>query len=380
MNVRSLTLVFCVLSGVGLSADERPAVDGFLKAHCYDCHSGEEAESGLDLRRLTGGLDSGHFADWVRIVDRVSAGEMPPPDASTAKPADANRFVRIASSWLKQHQTNEHQPLGRVRARLLTNIQLERTLQDLLGIDIPLASLMPEEPLTRGFASVASGQSVSHFQLQTHLTVVDAGLDEGFRRGTSNPDEFSKQLSAKMIARANPKRRCREPEMLDGSAVVWSGNTTFYGRLPVTTARHNGWYRITLTASSLNTPANHGVWCSVRTGQCVSGSPMLAWAGTFEAANDPQSWTFEALLNKGDMFEIRPADSTLKQARFAGGQIGAGEGSPQNVAGLAIHNMVFEEFHKGPANNEIRQRLFGNVEWKDAVRSEPAELAVSRNR
>ena len=372
MNMRFYILMLTVLFAVRVSADEQAAVRGFLKAHCYDCHSGDSVEAGLNLEQLKFDLDDSNVDQWIHIVDRVSAGEMPPPDSSTVKQADVNRFANATSLRIKQHQQREQQELGRVKARRLTNTQLERTLHDLLGIDIPLASLMPEEPRTNGFASVASGQSISHFQLQTHLSVVDAALDEAFRRATSEPDEFTKVLPAKMVARQNPKRRCREPEMLNGSAVVWSGNTTFYGRLPVTTARRDGWYRIAVTASGLNVPSSNGVWCSVRTGQCVSGSPLLGWAGAFEVTDEPKTWTFEAWLKKDDMFEIRPADSTLKQGRFAGGQIGAGEGTPQNLAGVAIHEMTLERFHKGPSNSEIQALLFGDLQLSDAGRNKSA--------
>ena len=356
----AILLLLSVQSGRGFAHSEtREAMVGYLKAHCFDCHSGEVTESGLDFLQLNGELNTANFEQWVHIVDRVRSGEMPPKDVSTPEIADSDRFLDITSNWLTEYQTHEHQMLGRVRARRLTNLQLERTLQDLLGIDIPLAMQMPEEPRTNGFASVASGQSISHFQLRTHLSVIDAALDEAFSRAANDTDEWSRTLDATKIVRTNARRRCREPEMLDGDAVVWASTLIFYGRLPVTTAREDGWYRITLNASALNLPKEHGVWCSVRTGKCVSGSPMLAWAGAFEATDQPGQWTFEAWLNKGDMFEIRPADSTLKMARFSGGQVGTGEGEPQNVAGLAIHKIQLEHIHKGPSNTDIRQLLFG---------------------
>ena len=126
----------------------------------------------------------------------------------------------------------------------MTNLQLERTLHDLLGIDIPLARLMPDEPRNHDYTTVASGQPMSHFQLQDHLKVVDTALDEAFRRALTKPDEWSKTFGAAQIVRTNPKRRCREPEMLNELAVVWSSRLIFYGRLPITTAREDGWYRI----------------------------------------------------------------------------------------------------------------------------------------
>ncbi|HIK94891.1 MAG TPA: DUF1592 domain-containing protein [Planctomycetes bacterium] len=223
---------------------------------------------------------------------------------------------------------------------------------------------MPDEPRTNGFTTVASGQPMSHFQLQTHLAVVDTALDEAFRRSMSNADERETSFTAQEIARRDPRRRCRELEMLNDKAVVWACRTTFYGRLPATTARYDGWYRIKIKASALNTPRDRGVWCTVRTGPCVSSAPLLGWSGAFEATEEPQEWTFEAWLPRGHMFEIRPGDSTLKMGRFAGGQIGAGEGTPQNLPGLAIHSLTLERFHKGAGNESIRRRLFGKLRSK----------------
>ncbi len=160
--------------------------------------------------------------------------------------------------------------MGRVRSRRLTNAQLERTLHDLFAIDVPLASLMSEEPRTDGFNIIADGQSMSHFQLESHLSVIDAALDAALDRLTSSKEARSRRYTARQLARDNPRRRCRDPEMIDGEAVVWSSGLVFYGRITSTTVRESGWYRITFSASAVNKPKDHGVWCTVRSGRCNS--------------------------------------------------------------------------------------------------------------
>lgn len=365
MRTCATILLFCCLPLVQLAAGEfsvDAAAKDFLAANCMDCHQGQDAEAGLDLTDLpTASSDEAAFDKWVHIVERVQSGEMPPRDYDQPTAESRSRFVKKTSAPLIAHQRQQHEKFGRVRGRRLTNLQLERTLQDLLGIDIPLASRMPEELRTYGYTTVAAGQSISHFQLEDHLKVVDVALDEAFRRALSEPDEWSKRLSAEQVARRLKQRRCREPEMLDGKAVVWSSRLIFYGRLPVTTARQDGWYRLKIKASALNVPEDHGVWCTVRTGKCVSSAPMLAWAGAFEATREPQEWTFEAWLSEGDMFEVRPGDATLKMGRFQGGQVGVGEGTPQNLCGLATHEVELERIHKGLDDQQIRQWLFGDL-------------------
>ena len=121
-------------------------------------------------------------------------------------------------------------------ARRLTNLQLERTLQDLFAIDVPLARLMSDEQRTDGFINIADGQPMSHFQLQSHLTVVDAALDEAFDRAATTEKPFTKHFTAREIARANPRRRCREPEMLKGKSCDLVGADRSF---TAPTARHD---------------------------------------------------------------------------------------------------------------------------------------------
>ncbi len=377
-----MLIVFAARSALAdIPTDIPQPVQAFLENNCFDCHQGSEAEGGLDLESLTSGqLSDKHFDRWVRLFDRVHAGEMPPADYATQKPQEIQSFLNKTGNWLRQHQQQRYESLGRVRGKRLTNLQLERTLHDLLGIDIPLAATMPTDRRTEGFTTVAHGQAMSHFQLAEHLSVVDTAMDEAYRRATTPPDKELREMSAQDVARKDPDSRCREPEMLDGKAVVWNGRTIFYGRMPATEARESGWYRFKIVASSLNTPNNHGVWCTVRTGRCVASAPLLGWVGAFEAKDNAKEWTFEAWVPEEHMLEVRPGDRTMPRARFKGGQIGAGEGQPQGVPGLALHSVSMQRIHRGPDDDQVRQRLFGNFRLRSKSHSESAALVVKNEK
>ena len=131
-------------------------------------------------------------------------------------------------------------------------------------------------------------------------------------------------------------------------------------------------------AAALKSPEDHGVWCTVRSGRCVSSAPLLAWIGAFEATEKPQEWSFEAWLPRGHMLEIRPGDGTLKMARFQGGQVGAGEGDPQEVPGVAIEWIRMERFHRGAGDAGIRQSLFGDLPVAAAERGQPARVVSEK--
>lgn len=356
-------------AGAGELSPPRP-VASFLERHCAACHAGQGAEAGFDLAALAlESDDSGGDARWAVLIDRIAHGEMPPADAEQPKSADRERFLAAAGGWLADAIRDRDRRLGRVEGRRLTRRETERSLHAALGIDIPLAQELPEEPRPGGFTTVAERQSISHHQLQRHLAVVDLALDEAFRRALSPPDEFRKDLDVAGIVRANPAARTREPELLDGRAVVWSSGLIYYGRLPCTTAPADGWYRFRITAAGLKLPATGGVWCTVHTGLCVSSAPLLQYVTAFEAGEEPREIAFECWLPKGHMLEIRPGDVTLKKANFREGQVGAGEGGPQEVPGLALERIVMERDHRGPGDDALRRLVFGDVPLEKADKS-----------
>ena len=53
-----------------------PAIQPFLDQYCMDCHDGEAKKGGLDLTALSiDGSDAAALKKWVRVFDRVAAGE-----------------------------------------------------------------------------------------------------------------------------------------------------------------------------------------------------------------------------------------------------------------------------------------------------------------
>lgn len=361
----ALAIIAAVVSSAAHAAEATmptPAVASFLRTHCVECHQGDEAEAGLDLAKLGYDLATPDAERrWIRIFDRVHDGEMPPVDSPKPKADETAAFLASTGDWLRMFRHQRDAELGRVRARRLTRREVERSLHDLLGIDVPLADQLPEESRTAGFTTTADGQSMSHFQLERHLNVVDLALDEAYRRALGPGDDFDKDFDAAAVARRNPRSRTREPEMLDGKAVVWSSGLTFYGRIPTTIAREQGWYRFEVTLSALKPPETGGVWCTVNTGLCVSSAPLLTYVTSFEATPTPRTFEFEAWLPERHMLEIRPGDKTLKKGKFAGGQVGAGEGGPQELPGIAIERITMRQIHHGAQDDETRSLLFGDL-------------------
>ena len=360
-----------IAAGVGDGARglEPPTpVLGFLRQHCATCHAGDAPAGGLDLETLGfNPADPAGDRPWARVMERVAAGEMPPAEAEQPPPEAAAEFRERAETWLLAAIADRDATWGRVRARRLSRRELERSLQAVLGIDIPLAQLVPEESRPGGYSTVAARQTMSHHQLERHLAVVDAALEEAFRRALGPDDAERRDFNAAGICRVDPQVRCREPELLRGQAVVWSNGTIYYGRVPATAADADGWYRFRLTVSALNPPDTGGVWATVHTGLCVSSAPLLEFVTAFEAQAEPREIEFEAWLPRRHMLEVRPGDITLRQAKFAGGQIGTGEGEPQRVPGIAVERLSMERIHRGPGAAAVRRLVLGDVPVETAA-------------
>src|SRR5689334_24074091 len=87
---RLLPVAVVALLGLGSAraADPAAVAPAFLRDYCTTCHNGPSKRGGLDLTALTfDGTDPANLGTWIKVHDRVQAGEMPPrgrarPDAT----------------------------------------------------------------------------------------------------------------------------------------------------------------------------------------------------------------------------------------------------------------------------------------------------------
>src|SRR5260221_8100448 len=73
----------------------------FVARYCVECHDAETKKGGLDLSALSLDLKSPqNFQTWVKVHDRVAAGEMPPKKKPRPKASDLRSFTNSLSSAL----------------------------------------------------------------------------------------------------------------------------------------------------------------------------------------------------------------------------------------------------------------------------------------
>ena len=93
-----------------IAQDERSVsfvktVKPFLTTHCYDCHSGNDAEAGLDLKKLAADFSTDDSANrWIDVMHALRFEEMPPPDE--AQPPAIEKANVVGWVMEKMAETN----------------------------------------------------------------------------------------------------------------------------------------------------------------------------------------------------------------------------------------------------------------------------------
>ncbi|MCA9247632.1 MAG: DUF1592 domain-containing protein [Planctomycetales bacterium] len=169
-----LLLLLCVALTNATRAELPAPSASFFTQHCIDCHDQATQEGGLDLTGIGRDLtDPAVLAKWVRVYDRIQAGEMPPPDADQPTPEQRTGFLAPLAAEL----TAAHARAKGTVLRRLNRHEYERTLNALLGTHVQVADLLPEDGMAHGFDNIGAALDLSPVQMQRYLEAAGIALD-----------------------------------------------------------------------------------------------------------------------------------------------------------------------------------------------------------
>jgi hypothetical protein len=338
----------------------------FIEQHCVECHDAEMKKGGLDLQALKFDLaDEATFKKWQYVFERVRDGEMPPAKKERPAKGDLEKFFSALKPALIAADAADIAAHGRVHSRRLTRTEYEHTLHDLLGIDIPLKDLLPEDRGSHGFETVSDGQQLSHHQLARYLDVADLALDEAFNRALKGDAKSNRFLTPEDLARSG-RGNYRGPDLRDGESISWPIGLQFFGRMRATSVDAAGWYRITLKDVRAINPGRDGaVWGTLRSGECESNAPLLYMIGLVEGTAEPRDLVYEAWIQQGHRLELRPNDGEHRKAPTGatGGNVSfvgrdlASEGYP----GIAHRGISMERIYPNSDSATVKRHLFAGV-------------------
>jgi hypothetical protein len=337
---------------------------GFLDSHCLECHDADQTKGGLNLDALPFDLEKPeNFATWQRVFERVESGEMPPAKKPRPAKGEQETFLTGLHEPLYQTDLADISENGRVRSRRLTRVEYENSLHDLLGIDLPLAGLLPEDPESYGFETVASGQQLSYHQLSRYLDVADLALEAAFQRIENGDVRFSKSLTPQQLIKNNGGNY-RGPDLRDGKSISWPITLQFFGRMRPTAVPESGWYRITLKQVEAVNPGPGGsVWGTLRSGTCDSNAPLLFMIGLVEASAKSRDLVYEAWIEGGHQLELKPNDATLKRPATGakGGNVSfkGRDLEKDGYSGIAHRGIEMERIYPNANRKTVEKNLYG---------------------
>jgi Protein of unknown function (DUF1592)/Protein of unknown function (DUF1588)/Protein of unknown function (DUF1585)/Protein of unknown function (DUF1587)/Protein of unknown function (DUF1595)/Planctomycete cytochrome C len=232
---RSLRLAI-VLSALVLLPSPIPAADAplhkFLNRYCVSCHDAETRKGGLDLEKLPANFDDpAAFPSWVKVHDRIQAGEMPPKGRKTRpNKAETAAILKRLATGLAAADRSRRAGDGRAVFRRLNRTEYENTLRDLLRIPgLKIKDLLPEDGRAFGYDKSASGLDFSHVQLAKYLEAADAALDAAIAPHAARPPLIKMHIPGGGNALVN--------QAFNGQAVFLKGFQYDDSIIPIPTGR-----------------------------------------------------------------------------------------------------------------------------------------------
>ena len=193
-------LILCAAARSDLSA--APAFDAaaFTDKYCASCHDDVEKKGGLDLTSLAFKAgDRVNISQWVKVHDRLQAGEMPPAEKQKRpEPAELNAFVQSLAATLTSAEKDAVAREGRATQRRLNGYEYENALRDLLAAPwLQVKAQFPDDGEASRFNKIGDALDVSHVHLTRYMGAADYAMREAMSVQFDRPPTTTKRYYAR---------------------------------------------------------------------------------------------------------------------------------------------------------------------------------------
>ena len=318
-QISFLLLIFC--SGKVGYADVPNELYTFLDSHCYECHDDLTSEGDLNLLDQSFDLADSESRDlWVKVLDRVETGEMPPEKKSRPAAGDMKDFLADLGESLLEADRAAVAELGRARPRRLNRSEYETALEDLFSVPFHIEENLPEDAKSHGFDTVGDALNVSSVQIQSYLDVLDGVLDRATTLYPKPPRRkhrltYRENNGIMQVYRKGGPYHIRE----DGVAFFATEKFSHLNAvMSQWTAPHTARYKVKVSAYALR--SKEPVIVSLRaggTGHAESNHVPHVFLEHFSVKEgEPEIFEWEGWLERGHYFHVYP--TSLPPMRFAG--------------------------------------------------------------
>lgn len=227
--IRRLLPALLASASISHAADMPAGITKFLKERCADCHDAETKKGNLDLTALK--HDDGNaenFAVWVKVHDRVEAGEMPPKKKEQPPAAERSAFMLQLGDTLR---AVERANSLRHTVRRMNRDEYEGALRDLLALPLlRVKEMLPEDGRQLGFDKAAGALEFSQIQMAKYLQAADFALRQAIVKGGVHPETktWRENVALQNTARGVVTQKCGMPilegKMAPGVTLRITGN------------------------------------------------------------------------------------------------------------------------------------------------------------
>ena len=154
-----------------------PQFRRFVGQHCVACHGPDVQKRKLRLDQLPATFaDKDVAATWLKVLDRLERGEMPPKGEPRPPEKDVRAVVAGLQRQLHESSLAKQQREGRVVLRRLNRTEYETTLRDLLDTPVEVKDLLPDDNVAAGFDNVSAVLDVSSAHLLRYQDAAEKAL------------------------------------------------------------------------------------------------------------------------------------------------------------------------------------------------------------
>src|SRR5262245_10475490 len=140
-----------------------------LDKYCVTCHSDRLKTANLSLQ----GLDLAHVGEhaelWEKVVRKLRAGVMPPPDMPRPSLAEYDGLRDWLEGEIDRSSAGRVTP-GSVVLHRLNRTEYANAIRDLLDLRIDVTSLLPPDDSANGFDNIAGSLTISPTLLESYAT------------------------------------------------------------------------------------------------------------------------------------------------------------------------------------------------------------------
>ena len=291
----------------------------FVKANCLDCHSGADAEAELDLQALPLEFsDAAVRQGWIKVHDRVEAGEMPPREHAVLPAEQKNAFLQALAKPLVEAVRERQSAAGRGVVRRLNRVEYETALSDLLSLPLRIQERLPIDGRRDGFDTVGAGLNVSSVQMEAYLEVLDDVLTQATALYERPKRQLWKLDYRDTTGIMQVYRRTGPFHILPDGVAFFAPEKHAHlnAVLDHFTIPYSAKYRVKVSAYAIR--SDEPITLTIRTGGPGHSEsdtvPKTLLGHVTTVAGEPQVFEFEQHLERGQVFRIYPA--SLPHMRF----------------------------------------------------------------